>query len=580
VSPSSEPESAATKQRVAALEEELAAARLQITTLAREHEKLRAAYQRNLEQLQLLQRRLFMAKAERPVAPEEQLSFDALIAEVARLEKALEAQEKAAETEAQGGHGTKPPGGKPDKAPKPRRKLEETDLEVVRVEILDPQLEGVAQRIGFDETSRLAYQRGGQRRLVIATATYKQVVPAAADASPQPDGQPAAPTVTFPRAPLPRELLGRGLLAPSMIAHLLVSKYVMGVPFYRLESQMAFDTVSLERSTMCRYAENAGATLGAIVEAARAEAMATALCLSTDATGVAVQPARLDEKTPRPCKKGHFFVVLADRDHVFFEYQEKHTSAAVCGMFKGFSGYIQADAHVIYDALFRGTKLGPGDTGPPTEVGCWSHARRHFWEAAVCKHPLGIEGMRRIDGIFAAEAHLGKLPPSRRHQLRQMHVRPLVEGFFDWAELQQQVPRERGLVAAALGYAIRQRGPLERFLTHGQLRLDNNASERALRHIAIGRKNWLFFGSDDHAQAAGNLFSLVASCKLHGLDPEAYLSEVITVMPYWPRGRYLELSPKYWSRTRGRLDERELAREVSPITVPEALPPEEQSLPG
>ena len=135
------------------------------------------------------------------------------------------------------------------------------------------------------------------------------------------------------------------------------------------------------------------------------------------------------------------------------------------------------------------------------------------------------------------------------------------------------------MVASALGYASRQRAPLERFLENGRLKMDNNASERELRRIAIGRKNWLFFGSDDHAQAAANLFSLIASCKLHGLDPEAYLAEVITVMPCWPRERYLELSPRYWARTRARLDERELAREVGPITLPSALPSEEQPLP-
>jgi len=98
--------------------------------------------------------------------------------------------------------------------------------------------------------------------------------------------------------------------------------------------------------------------------------------------------------------------------------------------------------------------------------------------------------------------------------------------------------------------------------------MTNNDSERALRHIATGRKNWLFFGSDDHASAAANLFSLIASCKLHGLDAETYLAEMIRVMPHWPRERYLELAPKYWTATRARLDPAELAREVGELTVP------------
>lgn len=109
---------------------------------------------------------------------------------------------------------------------------------------------------------------------------------------------------------------------------------------------------------------------------------------------------------------------------------------------------------------------------------------------------------------------------------------------------------------------------LRRFLDDGRLRLENNASERALRVIAVGRKAWMFCGSDDHAQAAANLFSLIASCKLHGLDPETYLAEVIRVVPYWPRERYLELAPKYWARTRERRDRAELEMPVGRVTVP------------
>jgi hypothetical protein len=280
-------------------------------------------------------------------------------------------------------------------------------------------------------------------------------------------------------------------------------------------------------------------------------------------------------------RSGHFFVVLADRDHVFFEYQPKHTSAAVCAMFRGFSRHIQADAHAVYDALFRGTppKGAPADEPrgpPPTEVGCWSHCRRNFWEAAVCKHALGLEGLRRVDAIFAADRPLGDLPPSKRKARRDVVVRPLVDAFFDWVKAEYARPRERGLVASALGYALRQEGPLRRFLDDGRLRLENNAAERALRPISIGRKNWLFFGSDDHAQAAANLFSLVASCKLHGLDPEAYLADVLRVMPDWPRERYLELCPRDWTRTRARLDPAELDRPLGHVTVPPALAAEEQ----
>ncbi|HMI84691.1 MAG TPA: transposase [Polyangiaceae bacterium] len=137
---------------------------------------------------------------------------------------------------------------------------------------------------------------------------------------------------------VPREVVRRSLLAPSMVAHLLYSKYGLGLPFYRQEENRRRQGIELDRGTMCRCAEDVGATLGAIVIAAAKEAKETAFCLSTDATGVLIQPAPLADGGRQACRKGHFFVVLADRDHVFFEYKPKHTSDAVCEMFRGYSG--------------------------------------------------------------------------------------------------------------------------------------------------------------------------------------------------------------------------------------------------
>ena len=545
-------------------------------TLRFERDRLRQAYQRALEQLQLLRRRLFVAKAERAPVAEEQLAFDSLLAEVERLGKALDEQgqgDPPSENDAK---------NKPKRKPSGRRDLQLSQLPVERIEILDDQLEGKAERIGFEEQSLLGYQRGGHRRLVMAYATYKLPTSAVEPASPEaptmlatkPASAEPTPRFKYIQVEPAKLLFRRGMLAPSLVAHLLVSKYLLGVPFYRQEACMTFEGASLDRGTMCRYAEDAGATLGAIVEAMAADAKSTAFCLSTDATGVAVQPEPIKGKH-QACRRGHFFVVLADRDHVFFEYQAKHTSAAVSEMFRGYSGYIQADAHAIYDALFLRLANGKGHD-PPVEVGCWSHARRHFWEACVCKHPVGLAGLRKIDELFAIEAKLKEMPPSRRHVLRQQLLRPKMAAFFEWAERERETAVERGLVASALGYALRQKEALARVLEDGRLKMDNNGSERALRRIAVGRKAWLFIGSDDHGEATANLYSLIASCQLHGLDPEAYLSELIHVMPYWPRERYLELAPKNWAATRARLKAKELARELGPITVPEAMTAKEE----
>jgi len=271
--------------------------------------------------------------------------------------------------------------------------------------------------------------------------------------------------------------------------------------------------------------------------------------------------------------------VLADKKHVFFEYQPKHTGAAVCEMFRGFSGYIQADAHAVYGALFRGEAVeDPSEA--PIEVGCWAHCRRRFWEAAVVGYPIGREGLLRIRKLYQLDQFWAQLPPSERHKKRQTVLKPLVDEFFDWARTQfEQVKEQRGLVPSALGYAVRQEVGLRGFLRDGRLRMDNNLSEAALKLVCTGRRNWLFFGSNDHAAAAANLFSLIASCQLHNLDPERYLAELIHVMPLWPRDRYLELAPAYWTETRARLVPAELAREIGPLTVPPPLArPTEQTV--
>ena len=529
-------------------------------------ERLRAAYTAALEQLQLAKRRLFVAKAERREAVPEQLQLDLLTKQVEQLGKEL------AEAEATSGSSspkTDSESEKPTKAkrlrttetkPSGRRNLAESDLPLVCVEIADPELEGTAERIGVETSWKVGWERGGQRRICIERVVYQL---------PKQDEDDSALIV---KAELPKELCRRSLLAPALIAHILVAKYMLGVPFARQETMYRLTGEVLDRGTMCRYAENVGATLGAIVDAMAKEAKATAFCLATDATGVAIQPSPVGDGKRHPCRKGHFFVVLADVDHVFFEYQPKHTSKAVSEMFRGFHGYIQADANAVYDALFRGrppTTLWEEEPDPPPkEVGCYAHARRNYWDAAVCKHVEGLTGLNLIDAIFAADAPLWKLPPAQRQQARVQKVLPLVNTFFDWVHQESKTERPRGLVSKALGYALRQEAPLRQFLDDPRLRLENNGSERALRTIATGRKNWLFCGSDDHAQATANLFSLIASCKLHCLDPEAYLTDVIRVMPYWSRERYLELSPRYWRMTRARLDPRELELPVGHITVP------------
>jgi len=552
---------AALTTTVAALSKTSAA----LVTVTAERDKLRHAYEQLKGQLELLRRRIFLAKAERIDTQQLEIEFAETKARLDKLAKELDASglaEGISDNDNGDNNGDDTSGvtddGRPasPKKSKGRRNIGKLDIPEERVEILDPSLEGKAERIGFEDSYLFGRRRGGTIRIVMARATYKVVA----------DDEPTK----FVTAETPKTIYERGILAPSFIAYLLTRKFRWGMPFHRVAHELASEGVPLDDSTMCRYAEHVGATLGCVVDAMAKEAMATAFCLSTDATGIAIQPARLPDRKRQACAKGHFFVVLADKDHVFFEYQAKHTSDAVCSMFRGFKGYIQADAHCVYDALFRGDARIEESDKPPDEVACWSHARRKVWEAAVVtKEPAAREALLRIRTLFKLEEDWAHLAPKQRHERRQRVSKPMLDEFFAWAEgVFDRVRGVRGPMATAFGYAMRQRDALRRFLDDGRLRMENNASERALRPIAVGRNAWLFFGSGDHAQAAANIFSLIASCVLHSLDAESYLADIIRVLPYWPRDRYLELAPKYWARTRARLDDVEMKRPIGHVTVP------------
>lgn len=558
--------------KLATTAEQLETTTKELELACRERDRLRLAYQRLFEQVELLRHRIYAAKAERINPQQLELEFkeakdklDKMAAELEKMDQDgdeashAEVAEKSADADVD--VGTRPAGKPPAKSrPKPqgRRNFDESNVPEKRIEIVDPVLEGKAERIGWEESSQIGFQRPGPVRVVTARAKYKTEAT-------------ESESVKLVTAALPKMLLSRCVVAPSLLAHIIASKFRFGMPYFRQEQALAADGIELARSTMARCVEDVGASLGSVVLAMIDDARRTAFCLSTDATGISIRPEPLADGSRQPCRKGHFFVVLADKKHVLFEYQPKHTSAAVCEMFRGFSGYIQADASAVYDALFRGEAV-EDPTNAPIEIGCWAHARRRMWEAAVVGHPLGREGLLRIRKLYELDQSWADLPPSTRHKKRQAILKPLIDEFFDWVRTEyDRVKTERGLVPSALGYASRQEQGLRNFLRDGRLRMDNNPSEGALKPVCTGRRAWLFFGSDDHAHAAANLFSLIASCQLHRIEPEQYIAELIHVMPYWPRARYLELSPAYWVQTRARLVSAEISVEIGPITVPPPL---------
>jgi transposase len=546
----------------------LETARARIAELKDENARLWRSYEQLKEELALIKRRMFVATAERVDTTQLQLEFEQLVKKLNAL-SGEQAQDSAADGGQGEGQGKSRSGDKPRGRPKPtgRRRLEDSGLPEVPVEIPDPLFEqlvaqGKAERIGFEESSKLAYERGGLRRVVIKRVKYAATT--------------AQGETQIETAPVPTEVIPRCMASASVLALIATSKYCDGLPLYRIEQMFERWGFSLDRGTMSRWLEQLGATLGAtVIEAAKRDALATAFCMMTDATGFAVQPGPSQDGVRRPCRKGHYFVQIADRDHIFFEFTPKETSENVRAMFKGFDGYLQADAKSVYDVLFRPPEPGdPDDDGcTRIEVGCWSHVRRKYWEAALAKQSVAREALVRIGKLFELDERYRKgNPPSKIKELRQRHLKPLVHEFLAFAAAQYDTfKNERGSLRSALGYCVRQADALTRFLEDGRLRMDNNLSESALRKVVIIRDSALFAGSDEHAQSAGHILSLIASARLHGIEPQQYLCDLIRVLPHWPRDRFLELAPKFWAATRSCINADQLAKQVGVVDIPPSL---------
>jgi transposase len=540
-----------------------------IAEIEHERDNLRASYERLRQELELWKRRLFVAKAERADNEKQlRIEFEDKLRQLDALAGTLGIAQDERESDETPASDGKRRGKRTGNRGTGRRDLRALPLEEERIELPDPHLEKLVQqgkcvRHGFEETVKLAHKRGGKRRVILARVRYK-----AADAEGNTD------VIT---TPMPAEMLPGSIATPSLAAHVVMENIGKGLPLFRIEDGFARDGVCIDRATLSRWKKLVGEKLAeTVVKAMSEHALATAFCISTDATGVSVQPIYSHEKGRQPCQKSHFLVRIADRDHILYDYLDKENGKTIHALFRGFSGHVQADAKSVFNLLFADpeelARKAPDlqhDGRERVEVGCWYHCRRRFWEAAVAKCVVGREGLARIGRIFELDASWQDKPPSEIKRLRALHLRAHVDSFFAWIDEQRPLfAEQRGYTRTALEYANNQREVLTRFFDDGRLVLTNSGAERALKTIALGRRAWLFCGSDDHAKSTAALFSIVASARLHGLDPEEYLRCLIRLVPLWPAHRMLELAPLFWARTCARLDAEQLAAEYGPLAIP------------
>jgi transposase len=337
----------------------------------------------------------------------------------------------------------------------------------------------------------------------------------------------------------PLELpIERGLAGPGLMAYTIVARWQDHIPLHRLAKVFGREGLELARSTICEWHSRLSELIEPLVEAMWSDALYSPY-LCVDATGVLVQ-------AKERCRRGHFWVAVAPGRHVLYAYSPRHDSEAVDQFLGKYEGYLVADAHAVYDHLYA--------DGTCIEVGCWAHARRYYFKALESDPERAREALALIRALFQLEREFATLSPRQRKRARQLQSRPLVERFFEWCDAQAQVVLDDTPIEKAIQYARNQREALKRFLDDGRLPLHNNISELHLRRQAVGRKNWLFIGNDDAGEVNTNFVSLLASCEMHGVEPFAYIRDLLILLPSWPRSRVLELAPVNWASTIARED--------------------------
>ncbi len=360
-------------------------------------------------------------------------------------------------------------------------------------------------------------------------------------------------------ADVPELPIDRGLAGPGFLSDTVVRRWGDHCPANRLERIYARDGVELARSTICSWHMQLAQLAKCVVDAMYKDAR-TQPYLCTDATGVLVQ-------AKERCRRGHFWVLVAPEKHVLFRYSRKHDGAAVDQLIAGYKGYLVADAHSVYDHIYGEKTI--------TEVACWAHSRRYFFKALATDPDRAKHALSLMKGLFRIEREIADDPRKKREKVRKAKSKPIVEAFFRWCDEQRARVLDETPISKALNYAHNQRTALARFLDDGRLPMTNNISERHLRREAVGRKNWLFVGSDDGAETNTIFVSLLASCQLHGIEPWAYLRDLFCLLPSWPQTRVLELAPAYWRETLKQEDtQQRLAANIYRSVTLEHSPPE------
>lgn len=338
--------------------------------------------------------------------------------------------------------------------------------------------------------------------------------------------------------PAPHRPIARGLAGPGLLAHVLVAKYADHLPLYRQSGIYERSGIELDRSTLADWVGGASRTLEPLVDALRQYVLGATKLHGDDIPVPVLAPGNGKTKTGRlwTYVRDDRPAGNAEPPAVWFAYSPDRKSEHPDQHLRTFRGTLQADGYAGFHRLY--------ERGVIVEASCWAHVRRKFhdlYEAHAS--PIAKEALERIAALYGIEKEIRGRPPDERCQIRNARARPLLDSLHGWLKASLPKLSKKSEVTLAIHYTLGRWSQLLRYSNDGRLEIDNNAAERALRAIALGRKNYLFAGSNAGGERAAAIYSLIGSAKLNGIDPEAYLSYVLARIADHPINRIEELLP-------------------------------------
>lgn len=458
------------------------------------------------QQLEVLLKRLYGPKSER-IDPAQLVLFGQKANAEPQPETAIE--EPAPPQAKKNGHGRKP---LPQDLPRKR-----IVYDVAEADKTCPECSAPKKRIGEDVREQLEYVPASV--YVLEHVYPKYACPHCQEHVSQ--------------ANVPPRVIEKGLPGPGLVAHVIVSKYCDHLPLYRQEQMFSRHGVELSRKTLCDWVLKAAEKLAPLVDAMQREVLASRV-IHTDDTPVRVQGDDEGAFT------GRLWVYVGDLDHPYavYDYTPSRRRDGPAKFLDGYEGYLQADAFGGYDGIYA--------TGKVIECACWAHARRKFHDARSSDSNRAHRMLDWIRQLYETERETKQFDAAKRRAKRTEKSKPLLDTIKKWLDEQQLNVLPKSPIGAAIAYTLNNWKALVRYLDDGIIAIDNNAAEQAVRGIAIGRKNWLFLGSDNGGRAAALHYSLIQSAKRHGLDPYAYLRDVLLRVTTEPNTDLAQLFPDHW----------------------------------